>query len=392
VFKASNCKNTEDMKQKSKVSKILGLLFFTVIGGFVGFGIGKIMNPNHLSHQISKDVLIISLIWVIPAFFLAIAWHEGGHAIAGLKMDFDFRMYIVGPFMWEKEGSNWRFKWNKNFNTAGGMVLCLPRDSVNLPYRFSVFAAGGPIASLVLTGLCYWVFWAFFKTNPTNSQSMELVGNCFAITALLSFFFFVITIIPLHTGGFYTDGARILRLQKGGEVAQFDTLLLKTIANSSSGIRPKLLEIKDIEQALMLSQRINEPFGVYLHSYLYQAAFDMGDMEKAENHLQDYINEVEKIPEGFRSMVWVEAAFFYAFAKNDLSKSEDFWQKFKPSPMIPKAQILATEASLSFLKNDNETALSKIMAAEKEIPLMIDKGIGVALHEKLAFLKSKIQK
>jgi len=38
-------------------------------------------------------------------------------------------MYVIGPFLWAKEQNNWLFKWNKNVNTAGGLVICLPTDT-----------------------------------------------------------------------------------------------------------------------------------------------------------------------------------------------------------------------------------------------------------------------
>ena len=144
------------MKKKSKVGKVLGILSLTLLGGLMGFMIGK-MSSSASTIPVPLGVKLAILALLIPAFLIAIAWHEGGHAVAGIKMGFDFRMYIVGPFMWEKETTGWHFKWNKNVNTAGGMVMCLPLDTVNLPNRFSVFAAGGPIASLVLTVLSYGI-------------------------------------------------------------------------------------------------------------------------------------------------------------------------------------------------------------------------------------------
>ena len=377
------------MKKKSKVGKVLGILSLTLLGGLMGFMIGK-MSSSASTIPVPLGVKLAILALLIPAFLIAIAWHEGGHAVAGIKMGFDFRMYIVGPFMWEKETTGWHFKWNKNVNTAGGMVMCLPLDTVNLPNRFSVFAAGGPIASLVLTVLSYGIYALGFKNNPTSNLNIEVVGSFFLFTAYLSLFFFITTSIPIHMGGFYTDGARILRLQKGGDKARFDSLLLKLVIHASSGTRPKLLNINEIEEAQAIAQRINEPFGVYLHSYLHQAAFDNGDIEKAEKHLLDYVNEAENIPDGIRNIVWLDAAFFYAFGKKDLAEAENFLNQFKPSPIIPKAQVLATEAALSFLKNDKEAVILKTDMALKELPNMIDQGVAIALKEKLLILKSLV--
>ena len=379
------------MKQKDGIKKILGLLSLALLGGFVGAFIGK-MGFGASQSTIPLSVKLASITLIIPAFLLVIAWHEGGHAVAGIKMGFDFKMYIVGPFMWEKQSTGWHFKWNKNVNTAGGLVLCLPTDAVNLSNRFTVFAAGGPFASLLLTFFAYAIYQLIFRDNPTNNISIELLGNFFSITALLSLFIFFATAIPLRMGGFYTDGARILRLQKGGDVSKFESLMLKLITDTSSGVRPKLLNINELEEIKVLAKRLNEPFGVYIHGICHQAAFDNGDMEKAEQYLLDYINEAENIPEGIRNMVWLDAAFFYAYEKKDLIAADKFWQQYKPAAMIPKAQVFATEAAISFLKKDWETAHLKSNAALKELPDMIDKGVSIALKDKINMLLSIIEK
>lgn len=379
------------MKQKDGIKKILGLLSLALLGGFVGAFIGK-MGFGASESTIPLSVILASITLIIPAYLLVIAWHEGGHAVAGIKMGFDFKMYIVGPFMWEKQSTGWHFKWNKNVNTAGGLVLCLPTDAVNLSNRYTVFVAGGPFASLLLTFLAYAIYQLIFRDNPTNNGGIELLGSFFSITALLSLFIFFATAIPLRMGGFYTDGARILRLQQGGDVSKFESLMLKLISDTSSGVRPKLLNINELEEIKALAKQLNEPFGVYIHGICHQAAFDNGDIEKAEQYLLDYINEAENIPEGIRNMVWLDAAFFYAYEKKDLTVAENFWQQYKPSAMIPKAQIFATEAAISFLKNDRETALLKSNDALKELPNMIDKGVSIALKDKLNILLSLIEK
>jgi hypothetical protein len=294
-------------------------------------------------------------------------------------------MYVVGPFMWSKEQTSWRFKWNTNVNTAGGMVICMPTGSDDLNRRFSIYAAGGPVASLVLTGFSY----SLFLLLP--SVGLQLLSYFFLITALLSFLIFIVTSIPMHMGGFYTDGARILRLNRGGDKARFDILILKIITSSSGGIRPKLLSVSDLEEASALAYQLKEPFGVYLLSYFHQVAFDAGEIEKAEKYLLEYIEKADAIPAGIRNAVWLDAAFFYAIAKSDLERATFYWNQFKPTAMIPKAQVFATEAAMSYLKKNLEKTKSAIESALKELPDMLDKGVAVALEEKMLNLKSALR-
>jgi hypothetical protein len=210
--------------------------------------------------------------------------------------------------------------------------------------------------------------------------------------AILSFLIFLITIIPIHSGGFSSDGARILRILKGGEPAHFEVLLLKIIAQSTGGIRPKLIAIDELEEAKTLAKKLNLSYGVYMHGLLHQTTFDLGQLEKSENHLLNYLEEIEEIPAGMRNTVWLDAAFFYAYAKADLDSALKYWNQFKANAFVSKALIYATEAAISFLKSDHQNALAKINDSLKEIPNMLDKGNGIALEERMLNLKNNIQK
>jgi hypothetical protein len=372
------------MKQKENFKKVIRIILLGFIGGIIGYFIGKMLGGGMIPKSTVSPILM--LILLIPIMIFVIAWHEAGHALVGVKVGFDFRMFVVGPFLWEKQNSTWRFTWNKDINKAGGLVLCLPIGTENLSRRFLWFAAGGPLASLLLSLITFLIYWFFLKGN----SGVEVVNVSLLLIGAMSFMIFIVTSIPSKMGGFYSDGARVLRLLRGGDTAKFEILMMSIIANTSSGVRPKLLNMSQVEEMDEIAVRLNEPFSVYIHSFFHHIAFDKGDFEKAEKHLLDYINVANEIPEGIRNAVWLDAAFFYAYAKKDLVEAEKYWHIFKPSPLIPKAQILATEAVLSYLKKDNETALSKLNASLTEIPNMIDKGLGVVLKDRMINLQQEI--
>lgn len=376
-------------KKKNKLRKALGFLVLMMVGAGVGYIAGKM--GFSAATNISKVTCITLAILFIPTFFIVIGIHEGGHALAGVWVNFDFRMFVVGPFMWTKEQTGWQFKWNKNVNIAGGLVICLPSGTENLSKRFSTYAAGGPIASLLLAVLAYGLFFLISMADIASQVGLQIFAYFFLVMSFLSFIIFIITSIPMHISGFSSDGARVVRLLKGGETARFEILILKIISGSTSGLRPKLLDTNELMEAQNLANKLNAPFGVYIHSFFHQAAFDRGDIEKAENHLLDYINEADRIPEGLRNAVWLDAAFYYAFAKKDINEAEKYWNQFKPTAMISKAQVFATEAAISALKNEKDIVYSKIEAGLNEIPNMIDKGVGLALQEKLLHLRDSVE-
>jgi len=376
------------MAKKTKdLQKIAGMVTLMLAFAVAGYYAGKI--GLKASQRLDKPVAISLLLLLVPSFLFVIGVHEAGHALAGKWVQFSFRMYVVGPFMWNKEADGWRFEWNKHLNLAGGMVICLPADNKALSKRFSIYAAGGPLASFALAILAFLLYrWLYTPGVPTGAV-LTVITYSALITAFLSLLIGIVTSIPMHTGGFSTDGARILRLLQGGDTARFEILMIQIYTSSTSGVRPALWNMDDLQEAQILANRLQAPLGVYLHVFFHQAAFDSGDIDQAEKYLLDYIEATEEIPAAIRNMVWLDAAFFYAYAKKDLTTATEYWAKFKPAAMIPKALILATEAALCAVKNDTNTAQIKATAALQAIHHMMDKGSGLALRDKMMRLQNE---
>jgi hypothetical protein len=298
-------------------------------------------------------------------------------------------VYVVVPFLWDKEQNGWKFKWNKNVNTSGGLVVCIPNSSDNVSKRFSIYAAGGPVASL-LTALLAYGFYLICQQLAFGSQVGQIFTYLWLVIAFLSAAIFVITSIPLHAGGFSSDGARIIRLLRGGDTARFEVLLLKMISSSMAGNRPAQLNKDELQEAHTLATKLNAPMGVYISYFQYQSALDLGALDEAEAHLNEYIGQADEIPEGLRGTVWIEAAFFYAYVKKDLQKASEYFEKYKPAALIPLAMVYATQAAMAILKNEVSEARVMIDKSLNEIPNMMDRGIAQVLHEKLNAMRAQV--
>jgi hypothetical protein len=368
--------------KKNKWKRTVSVLMVATAFGAIGYFAGQMLATS--MPKLPTEIITMVLIMLIPAIIFTITFHEAGHALIGVLVGFNFKMYVVGPFMWVKENGDWKFKWNTNVNTMGGMVICLPNSTEDLPRRFSLFAAGGPLASLLLVALA---LSGYYILRPADNLFTQGLSGMLLITSMISVAIFIVTIIPLHAGGFASDGARIIRLLRGGEAAQLEVLILKIVADSTGGVRPRLLNKNELMEALHLAQKRKSPFMVYLHAFLYQQAWDTGDVEGAESYLTNYIQEVDSIPQGLQGMVWMEASFFYALEKKDAGKATEYWQRFKPSAMIPGAQVLALKVALHVLKGEHSDALLKAEQAIKELPAMLDQGMAVVLRERLQNLQ-----
>lgn len=373
--------NRKDLK------KMAGMVVLMLAFAMAGYFAGKM--GLKASGDLAKPVAVSLLLLLLPLFLLVIGVHEAGHVLAGKLVRFDFRMYVVGPFMWEKETNGWHFGWNKHLNLAGGMVICLPTDHTDLSNRFSIYAAGGPLASFTLAFITFFMYRWLYVPGVNAGTVLTVISFAALITAFLSVLIGIVTSIPMHAGGFSTDGARILRLLRGGDTARFEILVIQIYTSSTSGVRPALLNWDDLQEAQTLANQLQAPLGVYLHSFFHQAAFDRGDIDQAETYLLNYIAATGHIPAAIRNMVWLDAAFFYAYAKKDLATATEYWAKFKPAAMIPKALMLATEAAFCAVKNEIGTAHTKATAALQEIPNMMDKGMGLSLKDKMTRLQNE---
>lgn len=370
---------------KKKASSVLTTVLLIIMGGGVGFSAAK-MGMEAAKSVPTSQIITLALLF-IPAFFLVVGVHEAGHAVAGSWVNFDFRMYVVGPLMWTKQHSQWVFKWNKNVNLLGGMVISLPTSSDNLGNRFSIYAMGGPMASLLLAGVAYGLYMFASLAPFAKSFALQVSESLLFIISFQSSVIFLLTIVPFRTGGFYSDGARALRFMRGGDTSRYEVLLMKIITSSSGGIRPRLLNQAELQEALDLGKKIEAPTKLFIEYYNYQSALDKGDYDEAESSLKKYLDEMNSIPEGFRSAVFLDAAFYYAFARRDLTVALSYWEQFKPSAVIPKASVLAAEAAILHLQHDAPARNLKIDSAIQEIPNMLDQGVGLALQEKLLSMK-----
>jgi len=364
------------------LKKAVVFTLMLALGGLTGFFVGKFLVKEALN-GLTENHLFGLFAFLIPIFFFVIGFHELGHALFGKKVGFEFKMYVVGPLLIEKKHTRIEIKLNKNFNLFGGLVISLPKNSENLKNRFSWYAAGGPLFSLLL------VFIGIIISYAVSSDFVLLILLC-KVTAFFSGLILIATMIPLRSSGLHSDGARILRLQTKGEVSELEVMTLGIIAKTSSKLRPRELEIEEVKAAVALAAKLKDTYEVYLLGYLFQTQFDKGLITEAKKTLVVYLEKITQIPVALQGSVWLDASFFYAYALNDIEKAKEYFVLFKPNNFIPKAQIYISEAMILILEKEKEKAYDKITLTEKELNNMIDQGLAKAYKDRLFDMKNKV--
>ncbi len=381
----------KNQKKKTNWKVVLFPLILALAGVAVGYGVGRFFSSPESSSHTPLEFKLLLLPLMLLAFLLVLALHELGHVLAGLAVGFDFRMYTVGPFMIEKEEGKLLFKWNKNLNTFGGLALCLPQNTENLAPKFIRFAAGGPVASLCWAMLAFGVGQAL-PTSPEGSFWMgtALLSAFFGLSAIFSLIIFVLTIIPMKSGGFYSDGGRILNLWKGGQQAQLEVILLQALAQSMTGTRIREIDIKPLQKALDF--QVDTPFKAYIHSFLYLYFLDTHQPQEAGTHLDVYTQYLPQIPGGYQAALWLEKTYYTARYEEDADTARTYFDNAIIGAVIPKAQIFRAEAALALAEDKPKLALQKAEAAIAALPKSMDKGAAKAEAEWLEAIIQDAQK
>lgn len=290
-------------------SPLIGALKGILVGGGIGVMIAALIDQIDAS-MLRKMHLLIALAeardtltaWDLLALpvlsLLVLGMHEVGHLAAGLSQGMRFLLLIVGPFRWHGSANGIRFEWNTNVALMGGLAAAAPtKMDESLRRQLLVLTAGGPVASLLL---------AIVALGLTSLFGARGTAYC-AYTAVLSLGIFVATLIPVHAGGFMSDGMLLLDLHRHGDAVRERTALLQVLAQSIEGVRPREWDVSALNHLATVG--MNDPLqraGAVL--YLLSHAMDRhnnADVSRYAAQLEEYISDY---PSGFRQAVSIELA------------------------------------------------------------------------------------
>jgi hypothetical protein len=141
-----------------------------------------------------------------------------------------FLLLIIGPFSWHASVSGVRFEWNTNVSLMGGLAAATPtKVGASIRRQLLVLIAGGPVASLLL---------AMFALAATSVSGPRFAAY-FTFIAGSSFGIFLITLMPIRSSGFLSDGLQLIDVLRGGDAVRERVALLQIFAQSAAGIRPR---------------------------------------------------------------------------------------------------------------------------------------------------------
>ncbi|MEM6770807.1 MAG: hypothetical protein AAF597_09510, partial [Bacteroidota bacterium] len=255
------------------------------------------------------------------------------------------------------------FRWNRNLNVSGGVAIMLPEGEDNLSARFARYAAGGPVASLLLVLIGLGIRWVMPEGN-----FFRLLG---LMMALFSGFIFIATVIPFRAGGFASDGMRVLTLLRGGPAAKADLAIIRSMGILRSGRPYTDLPLAEFEamEADDTANPIQRVTGYY-YRYLYCLSID--ELDQAAAFLQQTMDNLSVYPKGMDGGFYLEEALFAAKYPQDLPAAESAFGKFQPNPVVEPLSIALAQAAIAELKGDNEALQQALPIIEQGLSRTID--------------------
>lgn len=347
------------MKRMRK--QALTLFASAIGGGLVGAGLVKVTGGAASAVVPGPGVLGVALV----LYLLCVVAHEAGHVAAGAFAGFRPLLLVAGPLRIEWTSGRTRVRLNRSLALAGGLALCAPVGVHDLRRRTMVLVAGGPIASLMLGAQCLAVWSVLSPMFDDRAGFGAMAMFALLLGGVISVAVGLITLVPMRAGGFYSDGARLLRLMRNDEETAREVALLALMGLMLGGTRPRDWRAELVRSAVSI--RDDGPFEASALQFAHIHALDTGDIEAARSYLEETLVRVERLPAAARAALHRAAAVFFALYDGDAARARGCLEASGPGTSLMEAphERLLAEAAVLLAEGDRAGAGRAATAAQE---------------------------
>jgi hypothetical protein len=335
---------------------------------------------------LTRPQLIIVLAALPVIYLLSVAGHELGHVLAGRLAGFRTLLFMVGPLRLERGPDGFRAGFNRDVLMAGGLAAMAPVGVHDLRRRAVVMVAGGPLASLMIGTqfLALYQATSAFLFRSGAGFIPVLAGITLLAIGMSSLLIGLLTLLPGRSGGFYSDGARLLRLIRASDETEREVALIALTGLTIGGTRPR--EWDDRLVALGAEIRDGGPFEVGGRQFAYAHALDRGDIEAARHHLEAALRGVGQLPAGSRASLLLAAATFLALYDGDAVRARSYLTAARRGLLAVPHQRLLAEAAVRLAEGDVHGARDVARHVQRLASNALDRGaaaLDVALASRI---------
>ena len=369
----------ETTKQKKPRWQIgLVTLVMAIAGGVFGYLLAT-AGASFLPGSLSLKALTAWDLLALPVIIVfVLAFHEAGHLAGGMSRGMRFLLFIAGPFGWVRGKDGVRFRWFFNLGTLGGVAAAMPVPGLPLKPQLTRLVVGGPLASLVLAAAGFAVFW--FVPGRVGAYAL--------VTAGLSLAIFVVTAVPMRSGGFMSDGMQLRQLRRQPAMVERRARLLALMGQGLAGLRPRDYDRESLTHAQAITgDEALYDVGVWLYSYF--NALDAGDVAAAEGFLARVEPLFDDYPDGFRQAIAIELALFEALHRRRLDQAHAWLARARGGVVDVSRRRLA-EAAVAAREGRRDDALAALKAAEAKLGSSMDAGSTHLSADQVAGLRAEL--
>lgn len=369
----------ETRKQKKPRWQIgLVTLVMAIAGGVFGYLLAT-AGASFLPGSLSLKALTAWDLLALPVIIVfVLAFHEAGHLAGGMSRGMRFLLFIAGPFGWVRGKDGVRFRWFFNLGTLGGVAAAMPVPGLPLKPQLTRLVVGGPLASLVLAAAGFAVFW--FVPGRVGAYAL--------VTAGLSLAIFMVTAVPMRSGGFMSDGMQLRQLRRQPAMVERRARLLALMGQGLAGLRPRDYDRESLTHAQAITgDEALYDVGVWLYSYF--NALDAGDVAAAEGFLARVEPLFDDYPDGFRQAIAIELALFEALHRRRLDQAHAWLARARGGVVDVSRRRLA-EAAVAAREGRRDDALAALKAAEAKLGSSMDAGSTHLSADQVAGLRAEL--
>lgn len=163
--------------KKKIINGLLQILGIMIVGGIIGYAVGKIAGDTLSS--VDKPNIILFLITGVISFILQVIVHEAGHLVFGLLSGYKFISFRIFDFKIIKDqNGELKIRFERLAGTGGQCLMRAP-EYVEGEFRYKLYLLGGVTFNLVFS----IVFWLVLPSYYT--LLFALIGFALAFLNLI---------------------------------------------------------------------------------------------------------------------------------------------------------------------------------------------------------------
>jgi hypothetical protein len=331
----------------------------------------------------------------MAALGAGIVLHEAGHLTAALLLDFEILGASLGPV----RAAHFHGKWTFQFSGTlfSGSISAIPRQNHSWRKRMLLVVAAGPAATF-LTGVASALLLF-------NGQFDNWTGSFLASLAQLSFFLFVLGLIPNGTKAQVRNDARLCYSLLHNTIEAQEILLYHLVTQLGvAGMRPREYPERLIRKLAAAGRRPDMSL-IYAHTIV-MWAIDHGDMQTAEAWEQRALDLSDICDLRLQNLALARSAFFDVLFRNNLAAAKCKFAEVNLEILSPGYFMHRAKAAYQVASGNTEEALAEVHRANFSFPKRLpyydfertllaklhQKAIGAAELRKDALLAASVQK